>query len=297
MAQPKVSVLMVTYNRPQMIGRAVASVCEQSLGDWELLIIQDGSNPDTERLLEEWLARDQRIRYLRRGTVGSIAEASNFGLAAARGDYIAILDDDDYWIDRLKLERQVEFLEENPGYVGCGGGYVVLDQYDRQRGKFLKPQDDAAIRARALLANPIANSTAMFRRVLEGVPLVYDVSMRQFADWDFWLTMGTRGKLYNFPFHLAHYTLWEGGSSFQRQRENGRAAMRIIRKHRRAYGGFAPAVLLAWLYCVYAHLPGGLRRASYASLSALKKALAGGAVGKLWPIRSPRPIIGRKGDR
>ena len=274
MTRPKVSVLMVTYNRPQMIGRAIASVCEQSLGEWELIIVQDGTAPDTERLLEDWLANDERIRYFRRGTVGSIAEASNFGLAAARGDYIAILDDDDYWIDRLKLERQVEFLEEHPGYVGCGGGYVVLDRHDRLRGKFLKPQDDAAIRERALVANPMANSTAMFRRVIGGAPVAYDTSMKQFADWDFWLTMGARGKLYNFPFHLAHYTLWEGGSSFQRQRENGRAALRIIRKHRREYRGFAPALLLACLYSCYAYLPERFRRASYASLSALKKALA-----------------------
>ena len=279
MTQPKVSVLMLTYNRPETICRAITSVREQTLGEWELIIVQDGSNPDTERLLEDWLEKDQRIRHFRRGAVGSIAEASNFGLAAARGDYVAILDDDDYWIDRLKLERQVEFLDGNPEYVGCGGGYVVLDQNDRLRGKFLKPEYDAAIRARALLANPVANSTAMFRRVVGGEPVAYDVSMRQFADWDFWLTMGAQGKLYNFPFHLAHYMLWEGGSSFQRQRENARAAWRIVRKHRREYRGFVPALLLTWLYFGYASLPERVRRASYASLSALKKALAGGQGG------------------
>lgn len=280
MTQPRVSVLMVTYNRPEMIGWAIASVCEQSFAEWELIIVQDGTNPDTERLLKDWLAKDQRIRHLRRGTVGSIAEASNVGLAAARGEYVAILDDDDCWTHTDKLKRQVEFLDANREYVGCGGGFVVRDQKNRQRGKFLKPEQDAAIRARALLANPVANSTALFRRVVAGKPVAYDASIRQFADWDFWLTMGARGKLYNFPSHLAHYTLWEGGSSFQAQRENGRAALRIIRKHRREYRRFVPAVLLACLYLGYACLPLGVRRASYASLSALKKALAGGKGGK-----------------
>jgi len=273
--KPRVSILMVTYNRPQMIGRAIASVCEQSFAEWELIVAQDGSNPETERLLDDWLAKDPRIHHFRRDTVGSIAEASNFGLAAARGDYVAILDDDDYWIDRLKLERQVEFLDGNPEYVGCGGGYVVWDQNGRLFGKFLKPEHDDAIRARALMANPVANSTSMFRRAVKGRPVAYDVSMRQFADWDFWLTMGARGKLYNFPFHLAHYALWEGGSSFQAQRANGRAALRIVRKHRREYRGFVAALLLASLYFCYACLPQGVRRVSYASLSALKKALAG----------------------
>jgi glycosyltransferase involved in cell wall biosynthesis len=265
---------MLTYNRPQMIGRAIASACNQSFGDWELILVQDGENHATKRLLKDWLAKEHRIRYLPRGTVGSIAEASNFGLAAAGGDYIAILDDDDYWSDPDKLRRQVEFLDGNPEYVGCGGGYVVVDQDNRQRGKYLKPEKDADIRARALLANPVANSTAIFRRVVDGKPVVYDASMKQFADWDFWLTMGARGKLYNFPLHLTNYALWDGGSSFQAQRANGRAAMRIIRKHRREYRGYRPALVLAGLYFCYACLPVGVRRVSYASLSALKKALS-----------------------
>jgi glycosyltransferase involved in cell wall biosynthesis len=279
-AHPRISVLMLTYNRPQLIGRAVASVCNQAFADWELIIVQDGDNPETGRLLEEWLVKEPRIRYLQRGTVGSIAEASNFGLRAARGEYIAVLDDDDCWNCPDKLARQVEFLDANPEYVGCGGGYVLVDQEGRKRGKLLKPEKDAAIRARALLANPVVNSTALFRRVVNGEAVAYDLSMRQFADWDFWLTMGARGKLYNFPMCLAHYAIWEGGSSFRAQRANGLAALRIVWKHRREYRGFWMAAMLAGLYLGYAWLPTELRRASYTSLSAMKKALASaGAAG------------------
>ena len=265
---------MLTYNRPQMIGRAIASVRKQSFGDWELIIVQDGENRETERLLSDWLAREPRIRYFRRGTVGSIAEASNFGLAAATGDYIAILDDDDCWCDPEKLERQVEFLDGNPDHVGCGGGYVVVDPQDQPRGKYLKPEKDADVRARALLANPLANSTAIFRRVVGGEAVVYDPAMKQFADWDFWLTMGAKGKLYNFPVLMANYALWDGGSSFKAQRANARAALRIVRKHRGQYRGYMPALMLAGLYFGYTYLPLGVRRLSYASLSALKKAMA-----------------------
>jgi glycosyltransferase involved in cell wall biosynthesis len=265
---------MLTYNRPQRISKAIASVCAQSFQEWELIIVQDGSNPETHNLLQEWLAKEPRIRYFPRGTVGSIAEASNFGLAQARGEYIAILDDDDEWCLPDKLTRQIDFLDRNPEYIGCGGGYIVIDQDERQRGKFLKPESDLAIRARALLANPVANSTAVFRREVNGQPALYDPSMRQFADWDFWLTMGAGGKLYNFADYMAHYCLWEGGSSFQHQKANGRAAIRIVRKHRDRYEGFAGALALACLYYLYACLPAWVRRLSYGSLSALKKALA-----------------------
>ena len=265
---------MLTYNRPQMIGRAISSLRNQSFTDWELIIVQDGCNPGTERLLEEWLARDPRIHYFPRGTVGSIAEASNFGLSQARGQYIAILDDDDYWTCPDKLQRQVEFLDGNPEYVACGGGYVLIDENESPIGMYFKPELDADIRARALLANPIANSTALFRRVVKGKPVRYDTTIRQFADWDFWLTIGAMGKLHNFPAYLAHYALWDGGSSFRNQKGNARAAIRIVRKHRREYRGFALAILLAWLYFGYACLPAFIRRFSYETLSALKKGLA-----------------------
>ena len=266
---------MLTYNRPEKIGRAIASICAQSLAEWELIIVQDGGNPQTGQLLQEWLAKEPRIRYFPRGITGTIADASNFGLARARGEYIAILDDDDYWSTPDKLSRQVDFLDRNPDYVACGGGYIVIDENERQYGRFFKPETDPAIRHRALQANPVANSTAVFRRVVNGEPALYDATLRQFADWDFWLTMGVKGKLYNFPACLAHYALWEGGSSFQHQKANGRAAIRIVRKHRRQYRGFGVALSLAYLYFLYACLPAFVRRFTFGSLSALKKTLAG----------------------
>ena len=274
MSDPRVSILMLTYNRPQLIGRAIASACAQTLPDWELIIVQDGFNPATAELLHEWLDKESRIRYFPRGAIGCIAEASNFGLERARGEYIAILDDDDYWTDPEKLARQVDFLDRNPDYVACGGGYVIVDQEGRKRGQFLKPENDADIRRRALLANPIANSTAMFRRVIAGAPVLYDPQVRGFADWDFWLGLAYQGKLYNFPSYLAHYALWEGSGSFQASRSNARAAVQIVRKHRTQYSGYSLALALSYMNLCYAYLPAPIRRVSYGTLSALKKALA-----------------------
>jgi glycosyltransferase involved in cell wall biosynthesis len=271
MIPPKVSVLMLTYNRPFKIGRAIASICRQSFADWELLIVQDGSNPQTTATISEWTAKEPRIRYFARGTVGTIAEASNFGLSQAKGEYIAILDDDDYWSTRDKLARQVEFLDNHSDYVGCGGGYILIDEEGRQRGTFLKPESDAGIRARALLANPIANSTAVFRRVVGGRPVMYDDSLRGYADWDFWLMMGSAGKLYNFPSVFAYYMLWGEGSSFRTHKISARAGIRIVQKHRRAYRSFPLALILAFLHYGYTCLPGTVRHFSYYALSSLKK--------------------------
>ncbi len=275
MSNPRVSILMLTYNRPQMIGRAITSALEQTLSDWELIVVQDGGDSRTGELVNEWVAKDRRIRYFRRGVSGSIAEASNFGLAQARGEFVAILDDDDWWAAPNKLARQVDFLTQNLEYTGVGGAYIVVDQDGQQRGRFRKPGEDEAIRSSALMANPLANSTAMFRRVIAGQPALYDATLRQFADWDFWLTLGSQGKLCNFPEDLAYYALWPGGSSFRHIRANARAGLQIVNKHRGHYRGYAIALSGSLLYLGYAYLPGWFQRFSYGWLSSVKKALAG----------------------
>jgi glycosyltransferase involved in cell wall biosynthesis len=264
---------MLTFNRPQMIGRAIESVQQQTVTDWELLIVQDGDNQETAKLVAAHAGRDARIRFLRRGVVGTIAEASNYGLRQARGRYIAILDDDDRWSAADKLARQIEFLDTRPDYVGIGGGYIVVDQNGNHTGRFSKPERDEEIRSRALIANPIANSTAVVRRIVNGQPVLYDEAMRGYADWDFWLEMGRRGKLHNFPDILAYYTLWPGGGSFQNIKGNAQAGLKIIGKHRAYYRGYYRALASSLALLGFAYLPDGVKRVSYHSLSTLKKAL------------------------
>ena len=82
---------MLTYNRPQFLGRAIQSVIDQSLEDWELIVVQDGPNQQTAAVMEEWVKRDLRIRYFQRERVGNIANASNYGLARAGASILRFL--------------------------------------------------------------------------------------------------------------------------------------------------------------------------------------------------------------
>ena len=166
MDSPQVSVLTLTRNRPQFLNRAIQSVMEQTLENWELIVVHDGPDPQTMALMEQWVQRDPRIRYFHRDSGGNIANACNYGLAHARGQYIAILDDDDYWVAADKLAKQVAFLDSHPDHAGCGGGMTVIDDNENVLMTYLKPEPDDEIRARALLANPMTHSTTMFRRLL-----------------------------------------------------------------------------------------------------------------------------------
>lgn len=268
---PRVSVLMLTYNRPEFIGRAIESVIAQDFTDWELLVVHDGPNERIASLMEEWRKRESRIRYFRRAKPGNIADATNFGLKHATGEYIAILDDDDFWPVSEKLSRQVKFLDENPDYAGCGTGAIVIDENGRETTRYYKALTDRQIRQLALVANPMSHSSGVFRRDLIEKCGYYDDTLAGFQDWDAWLKLGQLGKLCNLPEYWHVYQMWPGGGSFHQQKANTRSALRIVMRYRHAYPGFAAALPMVLLYYMYAHLPARIRKVSFGFLSRLKK--------------------------
>ncbi len=267
MKEPIVSIIMATYNRPKSIADAVKSVLEQSYQDWELVISDDSEGNDTEKEIEKF-KKDKRINYFHREKKGSIANSSNFALGKSKGEFVAILDDDDWWIDSEKLGKQAAFLRAHPDYAGCGGGFVVVNEKGKETERILKPENDDAIRAMALSSNPIANSAAMFRR---SAGVFYDESLPQFADWDFWLKIGTKGKLYNFPEYFLAYRMWGKSASFMHQKANANVALQIVNRHKNEYPGFIKAIFLARLYWLYSKLPFFIRRNLNAILSRFKK--------------------------
>ena len=163
MANPKVTILIATYNRAQYLGRAIESAEAQTFKDWEMIVVEDGSPDNTKEVVAGYAAKDPRVRLLSIPRAGRIAIVSNAALREARGEYVAILDDDDWWLDEKKLEKQIAFLDTHPDYAACGGGIVTVDPEGKETGRVLKPETDESIRRRLLYANPMANLTTMFR--------------------------------------------------------------------------------------------------------------------------------------
>ncbi|MEI7525469.1 MAG: glycosyltransferase [Mariniphaga sp.] len=117
----KVSVAMITFNHEHFIAQAIESVLMQQTDfDYELVIAEDCSTDGTRAIVQAYKDRyPSRIRLLlpeqNQGMNANFVATLN----ACRGKYIAILEGDDYWIDPLKLQKQVIFLERNPEFVGC----------------------------------------------------------------------------------------------------------------------------------------------------------------------------------
>lgn len=137
---PLVSVIIATRGRPKLLRRAIESVAEQSYPSLEVVVVDEndpGSGPagETARVVEE-LMRSVAISYLRDRTPTWVCTARNEGAAAARGDYFAFLDDDDWW-KREKIERQMDLFARRPElgltYTGLtvvvGEGRVIKERY------------------------------------------------------------------------------------------------------------------------------------------------------------------------
>ena len=110
----RISIVMGTYNRAHMIGRAIEALRQQTFSDWELIIADDASSDDTPGTVRGWAEREPRIVSLRNDVNLGISRNYNNALLRARGEFIAMLDDDDVWCGDDKLARQVEFLDSPP---------------------------------------------------------------------------------------------------------------------------------------------------------------------------------------
>lgn len=270
---PRVSVLMLTFNRSRFISAAIESIVAQKFAEWELLVVHDGPNEEIPWIMEQWQRQDSRIRYFHRPEPGNIAEASNFGLAHARGKYVSVLDDDDYWASPHKLSRQVDFLDREKDHVCCGGGAIVVGPDSREQMRYLKPLTDSAIKRRALLANPMIHSSTMYRREAALAVGGYDESLAGFQDWDLWLKLGTTGKLANFQEYLVYYRVWPGNDSLRQTARNAESALRITQRHRKTYPGYPVVYAMTLLTHGYSRLPVPVQRASHGFLSRWKKSL------------------------
>ncbi len=270
---PAVTILLPTYNRAASLRRAIESTFEQTFKDWEMIVVDDTSTDGTAEVLADFVRRDSRIKIIRNDhseyALVGITKVLNQGLEAAHGRYIARLDDDDAWLDSDKLAKQVRFLDTHPDYVVVGGGVIVVDGNDKERYRYFKKETDEEIRRTALAANPFSHTTVMFRR--DTAREFGGYKARYAEDWDLWLSMGTRGKLYNFPEYFTAYTMNDLNKSFIHQRAQTKCILQFIVAHRREYPNFLYGYILNFGQYVYTFLPIGIRKYFQGWLSAIKR--------------------------
>lgn len=164
---PRVTVLIPVYNRARHVAMAIDSVLAQTLPDFELVVVDDGSTDGTPEIVRAY--SDSRVRLIRHQSNQGVPRTRNRGLQEARGEYVAMLDSDDYAYPE-RLERQVAFLDRNPDHALVGSRKRRMDARGRPvkrlKGFKRRPCSAEAVQARLLFRCCIAQTSVMGRTAL-----------------------------------------------------------------------------------------------------------------------------------
>jgi glycosyltransferase involved in cell wall biosynthesis len=187
---PFVSVIIPTYNRARLLGRAIQSILNQTYPNFEIIIVDDCSSDNTENVVRSLC--DERIRYIRQEKNTGAVVARNRGIKAAIGEYVAFQDSDDEWLPE-KLEKQMKAFEIGPPDLGVV--YTSYWRIDRGRGVYWPPsylkQTYGRIHDALLENNFIDTPTAVVRKeCFEKVGLFENLPRLQ--EWDLWLRISKR---------------------------------------------------------------------------------------------------------
>jgi hypothetical protein len=205
MRAPEVSVVMSVYNGEEYLREAVESVLGQTFGDFEFLIIDDGSKDKTGEMLAEYARRDARVRVVTQENRGLIASL-NRGMEMARGELIARMDADDVALAE-RLERQVSFLREHPE-VGLLGTFVEnIGPRGEALGVFGPATGDRELREVMLRWNPFRHPTILMRKEIAVGVGGYRKGLRHAEEYDLWFRMAERTKIANLAEVLVRYRM------------------------------------------------------------------------------------------
>jgi len=192
---PILSVVMSVYNGEAFLREAVDSVLGQTFGDFEFIIIDDGSTDQTPQILCDYAKREPRVRVFHQRNQGR-AEALNSGVDLATAPLIARMDADDVSFPQ-RFEQQVEFMRTRPEVGLLGAAVDIIAQDGRKIGAHQPPFEDATLRATLLRHNPFRHPTLMMRK--EAVLAVngYRKALLDVDDYDLILRMAERTRMAN----------------------------------------------------------------------------------------------------
>lgn len=219
MSSPKISVIITTYNRPELLPRAIESVLNQTYTNLECIVVDDASETETTAVIEEF--DDDRLRYYEHGVNRGLSTARNTGIKHAEGQYIAFLDDDDEWLSR-KLEKQVGLfneLDEEYAIIYCWMDYrknsdgTVVREYRPTHKGYIFPQ---------MLDGQVigSGSTLLVRRAV-AEEIQFDKTLPRGIDGDFIRRVCEEYKVEYVPESLVNYFIEHGNERITQNDEQG----------------------------------------------------------------------------
>lgn len=230
----KAVILLAVYNAEKYLEECLNSIKVQTYKNLELFVCNDGSTDSSLSILEHFAARDARIHIC--------SNERNMGITATRNrlislipndaEYVAWVDSDDVCFSE-RIQRQVEFLEQNPKIGGVGSALEIIDEKSQTIGSRHYPEQPDEIRKKLPITNVIAQPALMLRSCVIKATGLYSFDYPVCEDYDYWLRVLENYEFANIGEPLLRYRISTTQSKQSRLKETLRLTLRIQRNYYR----------------------------------------------------------------
>lgn len=257
---------MPVWKDAEHIGKSIDSVLSQIFSDWELIIIDDGLYDNAKDRIQSYIQKDKRIIFLKNESNLGLQKTLNKGLKEAKGEYIARIDDDDEWIDKDKLKKQVDFLDKNTDYGLVGvSNIIVVNNNFKELFRYSLPETDKEIRNRILYKNCFVHSSVLFRLDLVKSLGMYEESddSMHIEDYALWLKIGLKSKFYNIPRFGIKYMLSSTSISSVNKMKQFKKNIKLVKRYKNKYPNYFKSLIMNYIklygLILLGYIPFGLK--------------------------------------
>jgi glycosyltransferase involved in cell wall biosynthesis len=246
-SDPLVSIVIPSYNHAHFLGRALQSLLDQTYTNWEVILVDNHSQDNTDKVVQSFA--EQRIAMLKIHNNGVIAASRNMGILAARGEWIAFLDSDDFWYPE-KLEISINGIQEDASVDVCSTDEMMVDEVSGKK-RMLKygPYCPDFYKELLLEGNCLSPSATLVRRdflIRHGILFRENKEFVTAEDYDLWMRLAQAGAKFKFIHSVqGEYRVHAINSSGQIERHS-QSVVSVARDHTFQQQCFQPDANKLW---------------------------------------------------
>lgn len=233
--KPLVSVVMSVFNAERFIHKAIESILNQTLRNFEFIIINDASVDKTLQIIYEFKKKDKRIRLINNKKNLQMAKSLNLGVNQAKSDLIARMDQDDISLPN-RLEVQYDFMKSHPNVAIVGNDVVIIDEDGRVTGKRIYPTTSNGLKKILFRYSAFAHPTVMFRKSAFQKLKGYNPEKYPCEDIDLWFRFGRNHEFASIPSFLLKYRISLASGSHHNLKKTEMMGLKIKVEAIKKYG-------------------------------------------------------------
>ncbi len=236
--QPRVSVIMPAYNRDTTIHAALVSALQQNYPNMEFVVVNDGSQDNTQKIVETLQQQDPRIVLVNNSSNFWISRSRNIGMEHSTWDIFAVLDSDDIWFREDKIGVQVKFLQDHPNVWILWTNAIV-----KNKGKYSYTKErltDKDIRANSIRGTQFTHSTMVYPKEVYEAIGGYNPKIKYADDREFQLRAGKYFEFANLPEYMLLYNSHDDNVSHQHRLRQQMESLRLSLRYSPHYPNALP---------------------------------------------------------